>query len=286
MLLTQKQGLKRHRFEVHGISDGDGDAANRHWYCVPCRESWYPSRGHQWKAHLKKVHPDVNADEEYKMVEKNGRSFEPQERISSPILEHNRQVRAESQVHSPTPPLPATAMTKPSPVFPPASAPLLVDSDLQSESAELTIMGSERDDIRPSETLNSTRAGLFSLTEDRFQIATDPDAYDYTQIWLAHAFAFTISMNSNLNHSLRHTNSQDGRPAVGLSSDLVPPPALMAAPPVSEYHGNPVPVTHAVDPPMSTSTSLAHALDDGIWTNGQAESSPSGGPSLRHMVFS
>ena len=85
-------------------------------------------------------------------------------------------------------------------------------------------------------------------------------------------------MISDLNHSLRHTNSQDGCPAVGLSSNLVPPLALMAAPPVSEYHGNLVLVTHAVDPPISTSSSLAHALDDGIWTNGLAESSPSGGP--------
>jgi hypothetical protein len=219
-----------------------------------------------------KVHPEVDADEEYKNAKKNGRSFEPQERNSSPILEHNRQVRAESQVHPPTLPLPATAMTNPPLVSPPASAFPQVDY------AELTIMGSERDDIRQSEPLNSTRAGLFSLTEDRSQTATHPDAYNYTQYWLAHAFAFTISMISDLNRSLRHTNSGDGCPAVGLSSDLVPAPALMAALPVSEYHGNSAPVTHAVDPPISTSSSLAHALDDGIWTHGLAECSPSGGP--------
>jgi hypothetical protein len=225
-----------------------------------------------------KAHPEIDADEEYKNAKKNGRSFDPQERISSPILEYNRRVRAESQVHPPTPPLPATAMTKPSLVSSPASAFPQVDSDQQSEFAELTIMGSERDDIRQSEALNSTRAGLFSLTEECSQIAKDPDAYNHTQIWLAHAFTFTMSMISDLNYSLRHTNSQDGRPAVGLSSNLVPAPAIMDARPVSEYHGNPVPVTHAVHPPISTFSSLAHALVDGIWTHGLAESSPSGGP--------
>jgi hypothetical protein len=265
---TQRRELLRHLREVHRVGVG----AYRDWHCVPCGESWPSSRGYTWKGHLVKVHPEADADEEYKNAKKNGRSFEPQERNSSPILGRNRQVRAESQVHPPTPPLPATAMTNPPLVSLPASAFPQVDY------AELTIMGSERDDIRKSEALNSTRAGtLFSLTEERSQIAKDPDAYNYTQHWLAHAFAFTISMISDLHHSLRQTNSRDGCPAVGLSSNLVPP-ALMAAPPVSEYHGNLVLVTHAMDPPISTSSSLAHALDDGIWTNGLAESSPSGGP--------
>ena len=181
---TQRRELLRHRREVHHVGVG----AYRNWHCVPCGESWPSSRGYTWKGHLVKVHPEVDADEECKNAKKNGRSFEPQERNSSPILEHNRQVRAESQVHPPTPPLPATAMTNPPLVSPPASAFPQVDYDLQSEFAELTIMGSERDDILQSEALNSTRAGtLFSLTEVRSQIAKDPDAYNYTQIWLAHA---------------------------------------------------------------------------------------------------
>jgi hypothetical protein len=271
---AQRQGVTRHQREAHAEL---GFGTNRR--CGRCGEPW--ARPYMFKEHLKKMHPDVDADAELEKVKdsENSRNHLPQARISPPILEHDRRNRAESQVHPQTPPLPATAMTKPPLVSPPAF--LQVDYDLQSESAELTITGSEREDARQSEALNPTRAGTPPFTEERPQMVKDLDAYNHTLILLPHGFAFTTLVISDVNHSLKHTNSQDGRTAVDPSSNLVTRSALMVARPVSEHHGNPVPVTPMAAPlarPGTTYSSLAHTLDDGIQTNGPAKSSLSGGP--------
>ena len=154
---SQPQGVSRHRREAHGLP----------YSCLYCNSKW--SRPYQYRIHLEKWHPDVDADDVLGKPAgsrcRSAISIRRDPHLPAPVTEPARRNRTKPQ-RRPMRPLPAVAKV--------TRIPLPVAYDPQPECAETEITACKSEDASELEIFGTTDAPSEVLsTEERAQSAND-----------------------------------------------------------------------------------------------------------------
>ena len=177
---SQPQGVLRHRREAHSTL----------YSCFRCNFKW--SRPYQYRSHLEKWHPDVDANNVLgKSAGSRCRSaiiIRRHPHLPDPVTEPDRRSRAKPQ-RRPMRPLPAVAKVTrvPSPAMSSMSS---VAYDPQPELAETSITARTSEDVSGLEYFGATDSpSAVSSTEERAQSVNDVGtSVQRGPSWLVHPF--------------------------------------------------------------------------------------------------
>ena len=174
---SQPQGVLRHRREAH----------NTPYSCFLCNLKW--SRPYQYRIHLEKWHPDVDANNVLgKSAGSRCRSaiiIRKQQHLPAPVTEPDRRNKAKHQ-RRPTRPLPVVATVTRD--LSPAMSP--VAYDMQPEYAETAITARKSEDVSGFEFSGATDSpSAVPSTEERAQSVNDVDtSVQRGPSWLEHPY--------------------------------------------------------------------------------------------------
>ena len=174
---SQPQGVSRHRREAH----------NTPYSCVFCNFKW--SRPYQYRIHLEKWHPDVDANNVLgKSAGSRCRSaiiIRKQQILPAPVTEPDRRNKAKHQ-RRPTRPLPVVATVTRD--LSPAMSPVVYD--MQPEYGETATTARKSEDVSGFEFSGATDSpSVVSSTGERAQSVNDVDtSVQRGPSWLVHPY--------------------------------------------------------------------------------------------------